>query len=270
MHRHSDYPSSSTTVAPFPKIVALCGAHTALGQNLLRDLLHSEEVEKVHALAVQDIPLLDHLPSKVLRKSRVTIVKPDRVDKAMSRIAECDIAFCVLTTERHASSSMSTSSFHTINYSIPTAFVRRMFALGVLHLSLLSHVNADADSRSEFYSRKAELETYTKNLRRDAAEFSPIVSIFKMPTHLMASSIQSASTIVRSSSRDRKSMDRRHRENNPPVKIEDVAVAMQIDAFDKANCKPPPSSRRKKHSLDMFGPVEVHHILATSEYTESW
>lgn len=261
MQRHSDH-QSSTTVAPFPKIVALCGADTALGQNLLHDLLHSEQVEKVHAIAMESIPLLDELSSSTLRKARVTIIKPDRIDKALSRIVECDIAFCVSTTERHGSSSMSSSSFNAINYDIPETFVRKMFELGVMQISMLSHVNADADSRSEFYSQKAELESFTRSFRREAAEFSPIISVFRMPSNVM---LPYSSSITRSSSRDRN-----NRDYDAAVPVKDVAVAMQIDAFEKASRKGPPGSRKKKPSLDTFNPKDVRRILADAEYNQSW
>lgn len=254
--------STSTTPVTFPKIVAVCGADTTLGQNILHDLLHSAQVDKVHAIALDDFALLKQLPSSTLRKARVTITKPDRLEKALARITECDIAFCVMSTERHASSSMPRPTFSAINYGAPVRFIRRMFELGVLHVAVLSHINADSETRSEFYNLKADLEGFVRDFRREAAEFSPIISLFKMPSHVMAASASSS----RATSRDPKGHDM----DPSIVQVNEVAAAMQIDAFYKANIKGPPGSRRKKCHFEIFDSEDVHRILEEAEYHRSW
>lgn len=258
-HEHS----SSTTPITFPKIVALHGADTSLGQIIFRDLLNSTQVDKLHAIALAEFGLLDQLPRSSLRKAQLTITKPGRLELALGRISECDIAFCVMSTDRHAGGTMSKETFSAINYDAPIRFIFRMFELGVLHIAVLSHVNADPDSSSEFYRFKGKLEDSIRKLRREAGDFAPMVTFFKMRSHIMAPSGSSASRAV---SRDRRGReaDARH------VRVEELAVAMQIDAFYKAGIKGPPGSRKKKCHFEIFDSEDVHRILQENEYHESW
>lgn len=255
--------SSATTPISFPKIVALHGADTALGQLIFRDLLNSTQVDKLHAIALAELDILDQLPRASLRKAQVSITKPGRLDLALGRISECDIAFCVMSTDRHASGTMSKENFSAINYDAPIRFIFRMFELGVLHIAVLSHVNADPDSSSEFYRLKGKLEDSIRKLRREAGDFAPIITFFKMRSHVMAPLGSSASRAV--------SRDRRGRETDSKyVVVKELAAAMQIDAFYKGGIKGPPGSRKKKCHFETFDSEDVHRILKENEYHESW
>lgn len=260
-------PAFATAKVPFPKIVALCGANTAVGSKLLNDLLHSDQVDKVYAIATEDVPLLNRLQTPILRKARVTIVNPDKLDSALARIVECDLAFCVMTTDRHASSSVSKATFYAINFSAPMHFLKRMFELGVLHISVLSHHNADLSSRSDFYHLKGELEAFLTKICKDAGDFAPMVSLYKMPSNIMASTGTSSRSRSRSPSRDRKG---RGDVDLPAVQVNHVATVMQIDAFEKASSKGPPGTRRRKNHYEVLDSEDVHRVLTESAYHESW
>lgn len=187
-------PASPITAVPFPLIVSVLGVDTTLGQALFVDLLHSPRVDKVHAVAFDDFSLHHTLPAPTLRKARIyitSLTKSDRLGRQLSRIPECDIAFCVLSSERRGSTSMSKQAFRAMNYHAPTQFIRRMFALGVLHISVLSHIKADHDSASDFYALKADVEKYVRAIRREAGQYSPIISVFRMPSHIMAAPMDS-------------------------------------------------------------------------------
>lgn len=195
----SGYNSASPiTAVPFPLIVSVLGVDTTLGQALFVDLLHSSRVDKVHAVAFDDFSLHHTLPAPTLRKARVyitSLTKPDRLERQLSRIPECDIAFCVLSSDRRGSTTMSKQAFRAMNYHAPTQFIRRMFALGVLHISLLSHIKADHESASDFLALKADVEKFVRAIRREAGQYSPIISVFRMPSHIMAAPTDSEISI---------------------------------------------------------------------------
>lgn len=247
----SDHPAS-TTVPPFPKIVALCGAHTPLGQTLLRDLLYSHNVDKVYAIATEEIPNLSRLPTSVLTKAIISYTAADRLDLALSRIPECDIAFCVNTTDRHAFDLLGRSTFRAVNFTIPVRFIHKMFELSVLHMSILSYASADLESRSEFCKVKAELELFVRDMRKEAADFSPLISIFRMP------SLDSGAA-SRSSSRDR----RGGRDTPHGLQVKHVSQAMQIDSFEKANKLRAISSKSKR---ELFEAEDIPRILRDTNY----
>lgn len=202
----------------FPKIAVVCGASTELGQSLLLELVHCVEIDKVHAVANSDIPVLNRLTSSLLRKVRVHLFTFDDLDRTLKKIPECDVAFCCLSTEKHAYESMGRTRFRTYNYVAPKIFVRRMFELGVLYISLLSHAKADASSSTELYRLRGELEKSVRQLRREAADFSPFISMFKV-----ANMVSRAS-----SSRSREKL------HSDTLEYREIARAMRMDAMQKS------------------------------------
>lgn len=259
-HAKPTSPADATTSVPFPKIVALCGASTALGSQLLDELFHSEQVAQIHAIATDDVPLVKRLDASIIRKGFVTIIDADRPDKALGRIKECDVAYCVMTTDRHASSSMSPAQYRAINYEVPVKFITRMFELGVLHITLLSHTGADKKSRSEFYTLKGELEAFLNKMRKDAGDFAPMATLYRMPSNIMAAPLSPGDPSV--------SQNRRSKDGELfPVDVNQVATVMLIDGFEKASLNNAVGySRRMKNSFQLFEAEDVHEILSESAH----
>lgn len=227
----------------FPKIAAVIGAQTDVGQNLLRDLLHSPEIDYVHAITPTEIPLIENMPrnSPELLKARIHITPFDKLERAFKRISECDLAFCCSTTDRHPT-QIKSSDFRLINYTAPVKFIRQMFELSVLHISILSHADSDEDARSEYCKLKGDMEAFARMLRKEAGEYSPFITVFKPPT------LRSGS-----SSRNSNAYDPR----DTGIDSKDVAKAMQIEAFGK--CARHSTDSREKRSR--FGEMYEENIL---------
>lgn len=227
----------------FPKIAVVCGAETTLGQALLRELLLSSEVDKVHFIARSDPEILSQFRRTYLRKVRAHIVSYDNIDRALASIPEADVAFCCIGTDRHAYETIGRTKFQTINYHAPVKFVARMFEIGVLTVSVLSHPKADASSSSQMSMLRGQLEQYTRNLRREAAEFSPYVTIFK---------------ISGMTSNPRKS------------DVRDVAKAMRIDAMEMSARKPNTASNSRRGRYEEFDFTDVDQILEEARHDHDY
>lgn len=247
--------ADATAWTPYPKIVALWGASTKLGSELLLELAHSDQVKRVYVVATENIPVLSRLEMPILNKINVRIINPEQPDTSLDAISQCDLAFCVMTTERDASASMPSSEFRAINYVAPTRFIKRVIELGVLHISILSHYGADSDSRSTFCAAKGDLEKFVYKHRREAGDFSPMMTLYKMPSNIMAS----RSSRSRSASRDRV-----NNENHSPVDVSQVATVMLTDGFGKASIKGRPGQRRTKNYFQVFETEDVHRVLSES------
>lgn len=243
---------------PYPKIISLLGADTHLGFLILVDLLSSPQVDKVYAIVFQDIAI-HSLPISLKRKIRLTITEPENFGKSLSRITECDIAFCISSTDRHAllNSAMSKESFEFINYDAPVRFINCHFQkLGCLNMTILSHINADSNSNAAFYKLKAQLENFIQNIIKDALDFSPVVSLFKLPSYVMA--------------------DVQVDDNVAEIPLQDISAAMVIDAFHKVRFKGPPGTDSKKSSrqdwFEIFDMKAVSRFLKRVDYggQESW
>ena len=243
---------------PFPKIAAILGASTDVGQSLLRELLDSPEIEKVHAIATNDIPLLSRLSSSQLRKARVHLVPFQDLDKAFRRISECDIAFCVSISERHAYDQIGHAKFRLINRTGPLRFIDQMFELGVVHFSLLSHYHADSSSRSEFYKNRGEVEDYLRSIRQDAGDYAPYISTFKISTPV-SNAISTRSTRDHLKSKVSESDSR-----SQQIEVKEVARAMEIDAYAKAAASRPPGSRKKRTANEKFYAPDILRMLRSA------
>lgn len=249
---NADYPPAPPKVPTFPKIAVICGAHTSVGQYLLRDLLQAPEIAKVHALATEEIPIVKRLPSSLLRKARVHLCSFDNLDRAFTRIPEADLGYCCAATDRHAYEKIGMERFKHINLSGPVQFIEKMFELGVLHFSVLSHVNADSDSRSEFNRTKGKVEDYLRRTRKEAGLFSPYISLFKVPTPVSSSSSSSRSADV--------------------VDVKSMVKAMQIDSLAKSERKKPPGSKKERVRYEEYFPKDVDYLLreARNSYIDRW
>lgn len=236
---------------PFPKIAVILGADTSVGQLLLRDLLHSDQIDKVHALtSTRNIPILQSIPSNIKRKAREHVVDFDNLSPTFKRISECDIAFCVSYTDRHAYKYIGDDAFRALNYEGPVKFIKQIFLLGALHLSVLSHINAEASSRSEFYKIKGDVEDFTLRLRLEAAQYAPFISMYRLPTPV-------TDPRAARSSRD---------PTSTPLANGEVVRAMIIDSFAKAVKKQPPSgeplsSNEKRIAEQFFYSDDVLNLL---------
>lgn len=233
-----DLPPQNTS-STFPKIAVLLGADTNLGQALLYQLLNSPDIEVVHAIASSEIDLLSHLPTNVLRKARVHLNSYQTISRAFSRIPECDLAFSVATTPRHAYSLLGHELFHQQNHALPVVFVNQMFKLGVLHLAILSSEKADPNSRSQFHSAKGLLEQCARRLRREAAEFAPHISIYKVPPLV---------TAVHDSETQR------------------LASAILYDSLSKSARSTTSLRRKKRGKLQQFFSQDVQRLYRDSQY----
>ena len=221
---------------PFPKIAVILGADTRVGQHILRSLLESDQIDKVHALtSTKNIPVLRKLSSTYKRKAREHLVDFTNLAPTFKRISECDIAFCVSYTEKYAYRDIGDKAFSMFNYDAPVQFVNQIFQLGAMHLSIMSHINAEASSRSDFYRLRGDVEDFTLKLRREAAQYSPYLSIFRIPTPVTDAS---ATRSTRDNLRPRSSSD----PTSTPVTNEEISRAMIIDSFTKALKKGPPSN----------------------------
>eukprot|EP00177_Eucheuma_denticulatum_P006778 GFKZ01012321.1.p1 GENE.GFKZ01012321.1~~GFKZ01012321.1.p1 ORF type:complete len:260 (-),score=33.34 GFKZ01012321.1:388-1167(-) len=233
----------------FPKIAVVCGAHTELGQQVLLELLNSPEIEKVHAIASKDIPILDRLSRSTLRKATVHILSFDHLRHVLNKIPEADIAFCALGTERGAQNSIGMSKFRLLNVDAPSRFVRGMFELGVLYVAVLSHANADKGSKSELYHARGELEGYVRRLRKEAAEFSPFISMFKVSNM----GAHRASSSKRSSRRE------------DSLRYHEVATAMRIDALQKS-ARRRLSDKTKRSKYEELDSTDVLRLNREARY----
>lgn len=227
----------------FPKIAVVCGAETELGQVLLRELLLSSEVEKVHFIARSDPEILSKFRLHHLRKVTGHIVSYDKIDLALSKIKEADLAFCCLGTERHAYETIGHTKFQMLNYDAPARFVSKMFELGVLYVSMLSHSKAEIASSSEMYKLRGELEDYVRKLRRDAADFSPYITMFKVSG--MASTSRKT---------DKK----------------EVAKAMKIDAMHKSCRGANPSCKKKRAKYEELFFSDVDKLLEDAKNVDEY
>lgn len=227
----------------FPKIAVVCGAETDLGQVLLRELLHSSEIDKVHAIAGSDPAILAKLSRPVLRKVRVHIVAYDRLTRALDKIPEADVAFCCLGTDKHAYEKIGSTKFHMLNYEAPFRFVEKMFELGVLHVAMLSHPKADRGSSSDMYKLRGKLEEYIRSLRRDAADFSPFISMFKVSGMTSGSSTRKDD-------------------------LKEVAKAMRIDALQKSCRSTNPTCKKMRSKYEELDSTDVYNILAEARHAD--
>lgn len=244
----------------FPKIALVCGAQTELGQSLLQELVHSSEIDKIHALTNADIPLLNTLSSPLLRKVRVHHFTFETLDHILKKIPECDIAFCCLSTEKHAYKSMGRTRFHSYNFSAPKTYIRRMFELGVLYIAVLSHAKAESESSTELYHLRGELEAYARKLRREAADFSPFISVFKV-----AGMITRASSAYSAKSRDKLQTD--------TLEYREIARAMRMDASQKSMRRKSNSSKKRSKYEEIYV-ADVDRLVAEAsredETREFW
>lgn len=237
------YLSAYPNLRSFPKIAVLCGAHTDLGLQVLIELLHSPEIDMVHAIASKEPSSLRRYSRTLGRKIKLHIYTSDKISLAFNKIPEADVAFCALGTERGAQNSIGMTRFRTQNYEAPSKFVRAMFELGVLYVGVLSHANANRDGKSELYRMRGELESSIKKLRKEAGEFSPCISLFKvenMVSHLSSSSSKKS----------------RHAED---VEFAEVATAMRVDAVRKSTRKKlsDPKKRVKHEELDFQDIIDL-------------
>lgn len=205
----------------FPKIAVVCGAHTELGQHVLRELIYSAEIEKVYAIASKRIPIMSNFERSVARKATVLTTASDNLRDALDRIPEADLAFCALGTERHAQNTVGMTRFRVYNYEAPCKFVKGMFQLGVLYIAVLSHRDANKDARSELFRARGELQSYIRKLRSEASDFSPFISMFKVSNIVKHHSAPSSSS-GHSSRRD------------DTLEFNEVATAMKVDALSKS------------------------------------
>lgn len=258
-------PVDVTKRIPPWRIVSIWGGDTALGSKLLWELAHSDQVEKVYVVALNDLPDLRKMASQAYNKVDVRMLSPDGLEGKLSHITQCDLGFMVMTTERDASYSMSTKNFCAINHYGPIRFVERMYELGALHVSVLSYAGADVSSHSTFCERKGKMELGLSEIRREAQDFGPMITIYRMPANIMvpANRSRSRSRSLSFSCLPTTAYDRLYKDDaNPPVNIEQVGNVMMIDAFEKALSKGPPGTPRPKNRFQLFHSVEVLRILS--------
>lgn len=249
--------SSSYHVLPlsrsFPKIAVVCGAHTKLGQQILHELLYSSEIEKVYAIASTDIDIMSRVDRSVARKASVLITPLDGLRRAISRIPEADVAFCALGTERHTQNTIGMKRFQQNNFEGPRVFVKGMFKLGVLYIAVLSHVYADKKSRSELFKVRGELEDYVRDLRKEAAEYSPFISMFKVAS--MVGQNDGASS----------SSGHRLRRQDDTVEFNELATAMKVDALTKSATRRS-SDPIKKRKYKEYYVSEIRRLNGEGKY----
>lgn len=222
----------------YPKIAVVHGAETELGEHLVTELVQSFDIDRVHALISTETHALRRLVSAYPNKLRLHTATLDKLEIVFDKeIPECDLAFCCLSTSRNAYTEMGNHRFRSINYEIPRRFVQKAFDLGVLHVSLLSHASADPSSRTLFMQMRGELESDVKKLRKEAADFSPYISIFKInsvssqPQYAPANGMRrrpSSEHLVEKLS-SKLGNDARHK-----IHISELAVAMLVDSLAKA------------------------------------
>lgn len=232
-------------VTGFPKIAVVCGAHTDLGRRLCRNLLQSDEVEKVIAIAPERVRDFEKFSWSVARKLEPHKADFRNMDKVLSRIREADYAFCITNTDKRAYEAMDRRSFRDMNFEGPSQFIRKMFELGVLHLTILSHVNADSHSKTDFYRMKGELEKHADKLCGEAGEYAPYMSIFKVPT-----------PVARSNGRSKKDLQDK-----------DIVTAMQYNAFSKGVLRKGPACRRKALQFEELYADDVVTLVKDAKQT---
>lgn len=231
----------------------VCGAHTEFGQYILRELLYSSEIERVYAIASRKIDSMLPADRSVARKANILITPMDNLRVTLAKIPEADLAFCALGTERGAQNRIGITRFRTYNVDGPRRFVRGMFKLGVLYIAVLSHVKADKDEKSELFRARGELEEHVKAWRREAGDFSPFISIFKV------------SNMVGQYGGALSSSGHRSKRQDDTLEFQELATAMKFDALTKSARRrlSDPTKRRKYEEYDV---PEIRRLSREDKY----
>ncbi|CAN8077052.1 unnamed protein product [Agarophyton chilense] len=242
----TDYSRPPPPVTGFPKIAVVCGGHTDIGRRLTQNLLQSDEIERVHTIVPEPTLHFDKLAHSLQRKLSLHIAAFGDLDVTLSRIREADYAFCVSVTEKRAYEVVGRTRFRDFNFYGPSQFIRKMFELGVLHISLLSHLNADPKSKSEFFKVRGELEHFADDLAEEAGEYAPYMSIYKIPT-----------PVARSNGRPTRQ-----------ILEKDLVIAMQHGAFSKGVLRKGPSCKRRKLQFEELYLDDVANLVREAKQSD--
>lgn len=185
IHSHSSNSLSHASRPPrpaFPKIAVVCGAHTELGKLVVRELLRSSDVERVHALASIDPRDEIHIREHEEQKLRLVVDSLEYIEDVLKHaVDEVDVAFCCLGSSKQDYAALGPFEFRKINFDIPRRFVREMFSRSVQRVAVLSHVSADVRSSNEFLKVKGELVHLVKQMQLEGGRYAPGISLLRVP-----------------------------------------------------------------------------------------
>lgn len=169
--------------AMFPKVAVVCGASTELGKLVIRDLLRSPYVDRVHALAEYDPRDEISAHPANMRKLRLHIDSLDYVDRTVNKfIHHADIAFVTIGSSKDDLATKGPFAFHRDNFDVPRRFILCMFDLAVQRIAVLSADGASPYVRgNEFLKVKGELVQVIIELLRDVGRYAPAVALFRVP-----------------------------------------------------------------------------------------
>lgn len=276
-HSHSTTPSSrlrsrspnslSHALRPqgptFPKTAVVCGAHTELGKLVVRELLRSADVERVHALASVDPRGDIHIREHEERKLRLVVDSLDYIESILKHaVDQVDVAFCCLGSSKQDHSCLGAYEFRKFNFDIPRRFVTEMFARGVQRIAILSHVGADVRSSNEFLKVKGELVQLVKQMQLEGGRYAPGISLLRVPlllTNLKDTNGLTGTKISTLNEIKQKVALKFDLGPSQAVHVRDVAKAMVTDALRSADVEEESDltyrfKRQQVRLTELYGP----------------
>jgi len=154
------------------------GATGAVGSALVRDLLASPRCAEVTALARRPVQIFDGLAGQdKLRQRVIDMGDPGSLERDTAEAARgAEVAFCTMGVGQPR--KVTREEVWKVDVELAAAFARGVRTAGARHISLLSSVAADADSRSFYLRLKGAAE------QGAAAAGIPRTSIFR-PSFLL-------------------------------------------------------------------------------------
>jgi uncharacterized protein YbjT (DUF2867 family) len=145
-------------ISPYRAVVI--GATGAVGGALVRELLGSVDCSRVLAIVRRPVASFDQLQGR--GKLQLEVVDFGELERLTREFSQgYDAAFCTMGVGQPR--KVPFEEFRRVDVEYAGAFARGAAAAGVRHISLLSSVGADPESRTRYLRVKAEAEQAVKD-----------------------------------------------------------------------------------------------------------